>query len=221
MKEHPILFSGPMVKAILDGRKSQARRVVRPQPNETKAAKYQVIKVADYFTGCPQAGLAYYWSNQGCWNSSESFKCRYQVGDKPWVQEIWGVAPCYNELRPSELCLTARQVSWKADDGTVGADTYHRNVDKWRLPVHMPKWAARIWLEITGIRVERVQDIDNDWEDCLKEGVVGKNEACCEVNGLHIKVLWKFRDHWNSLNKKRGFGYDENPWVYIIEFKKI
>jgi len=91
---------------------------------------------------------------------------------------------------------------------------------KWRPSIHMPRWASRITLEVTAVRVERVQNITP--EDCQAEGVrceqhyEGIGNPCDEVRLLHA-----FQDLWNSINAKRGFGWDANPWVWVVGFKRL
>lgn len=187
MSEHPLLFTAEMVKAVLDGRKTQTRRV----PIE----RYR----------------------------------NWKVGDTIWARETWAIKDCgcrvslKKETWPNGWPIKRLQyiASDKAPSKTQKGNPYWWNK---RPSIFMPRWAARIFLEITGLRDERVQDIDNDWEDCLKEGVMGKDEACCDCNGLHIKVLWRFRELWNSINAKRHKGiyaWDKNPEVKVIEFERI
>jgi hypothetical protein len=101
-------------------------------------------------------------------------------------------------------------------------DTYawnweHKSI-KWRPSIHMPRWASRINLEVTNIRVEMVQDIPDG--DISEEGIR------CPIGYLDYPELTdmaenSFRDLWNSINKKRGFGWDENPWVWVVEFRRV
>ena len=201
--EHPILFSGEMVRPILDGRKTQTRRIIKPQPiiNKHDRVVYwneNTRKVINEDLGEPI----------GEWRSIAKLFGKYKVGDRLWVRETWLL---YNHMGtfmgnipkqpPEDL-----SVGYKAD----GLDK--EDLFSWRSPIHIPKWAARIWLEITGIRVERVQEITV--LDAQAEGVIKKETTACN---LTIDMFQRF---WDSLNAKRGFGWDKNPWVWCISFKR-
>lgn len=190
MSEHPILFTGEMVRAILDGRKTQTRRV--------NPARYT----------------------------------SWKKGDRLWVRENWGVAPCYNNLIPSNIPLSsARHVDYRADDGI-----YHGvHVNKWRSSRYMPRWASRITLELTeDVRVERVQEITFD--DCLEEGVILTSAwSDCKAETVMPEDVtiesmdegWRkftievYRDLWDSINAKRGYSWASNPEVAAITFRHI
>ena len=179
MNEKPILFNAAMVQAILDGRKTQTRRVIKRL----------------------------------------SWDCRYAVGDLLWVKEKWRVSREMDNAKPSEF--SGWSVNYK--DGRVCkagfADT---DWGRWRSPLFMPKWAARTWLEITRIRVKKVQDISP--ADSVREGVMG-----CTVDdiakagfpsGSAAIPIHAFRLLWDSINAKRGFSWETNPFVWVIEFKR-
>ena len=224
MNQRPIIMSAEGVRAILDGRKTQTRRVIKPQPpNHVTCCK-------PYCTGTKWP-LAWYWQDKRqLWNSLKPLKCPYgKVGGKLYVRESHKLTKFNRDGERWVRCeyryevdgdKATREFRW-ADIPKPQRNRLRRirTWDKWRPPRFMYKFLARIWLEITNIRVERVQDIDNDWNDCLKEGVMGKNEACCDCHGLYIKVLWRFRELWDSLNAKRGYPWEKNPWVWVIEFK--
>ena len=102
--------------------------------------------------------------------------------------------------------------------GPIGGYVYRADNDpqfegcRWKPSIHMPKWAARIWLEVTGVRVERVQDISE--EDAIAEGIPRGAVQYC---GHAIRL---FRDLWDSINAKRGYPWEVNPWVWVVEFKR-
>lgn len=190
MKERPILFSGELVRAILDGRKTQTRRVVKPRqlhclPHETVDQSIDDMRYS-------QEGL------MRC--------CPYGVpGDRLWVKEKYafgGNGVFYGDRT----------------DGTVRI--------AWNNPLFMPKKYARIWLEIVSVRVERLQEISP--KDAMFEGI--KTQVHLKKIGKFrygIGDVWSsknapdaFRQLWDSLNAKRGFGWDKNPWVWVIEFAK-
>lgn len=206
MKEHPIVFNNEMVQAILDGRKTQTRIIIRPQPYETEMCPVMVCEDVQSPSGYTFASDRF---------DDRHIRAKYQVGDKLWVRERINNG------------LQACNFYYHADNKGVGNHIYKQLCDYgWTLKKvipnnRMPKWATRIWLEIINIRVERVQDIDNNWDDCLREGAVPKDMAICDCNGTHQKALWMFKELWDSLNAKRGCGWDENLWVWVIEFKRI
>lgn len=146
------------------------------------------------------------------------------AGDRLYVKEAWGVAPCYNEVKPRCLVLTARQVSYKAD--TV-VDSHHRNVIKWRSPLFMPKWAARDWYRRTSDRPpERLQEITP--EQAITEGIEqgqahGERAYYLYDTRLHYTPdpIESFQTLWDSINTKPGTRWEDNPWVWPAEFERI
>jgi hypothetical protein len=213
MKEQPILFSTEMVKAILEGRKTQTRRVVVAQTGEWKGK--QPIDVLPMKIPNEWVGLMQHDPNRG-----QVFKCRYgQVGDKLWFKEAWATEKRLDHLEPSEIGNAAIVPLWyKADDNPVIDGEPERG--KWRSGRFMPKWAARIWLEITKVRVEKLQEITE--EDAKAEGcpsIMTRDINYQLIDGV-IPTFW-FEEKWNDLNTKRGYGWDSNCWVWVLEFKKV
>jgi len=202
MKERPILFSGEMVRAILDGRKTVTRRVVK--------AKH--IPFIEKILG----GYL-----DGKWNQRPM---PYgQPGDRLWVRETW---------RPTANCKGYPEgflgVEYRSD-GETRATGHPREPfvyvsplrDKWRPSIHMPRWASRIMLEVTGVRVERLQEITEKGaraEGC--HGMGSNGDAEFPPEGI-ISAVEDFRDLWDSINESRGFGWDKNPWVWVVEFKRV
>lgn len=206
MKERPILFSGPMVRAILGGRKTQTRRVVKPQPNG------EIDNLGD---GQTLISLS----------SNKTWICPYgQPGDRLWVRETWwhdGIS----SKEPSSVCYR--------DSGEMPG--YMRLAgDTWRPSIHMPRWASRITLEITQVRVERLTDITE--EDACAEGIEPPRCTKCGYTKwdaqFHMdhnlcgkpnpeSAVPVFAGLWDSINCKLGFGWDTNPWVWVIEFGRI
>lgn len=202
MTEHPILFSGQMVKAILDGTKTQTRRVVKPQPEG-----YDRIRAEN-------GGV--YGESRGV---SDWFKCPYgKVGDKLWVRETWAINDVkYEHPIPKERPSDLEELIYRAD-GELHEQFEIVDGDlPWKPSIHMPRWASRINLEIVKVRVERLQDISN--EDTEAEGM----DAWCD-DGVHDPgdaQRTQYKELWNKLNEKRGYGWDKNPWVWVVEFKKL
>ncbi len=182
--ERPILFSSPMVRAILDGRKTQTRRVIKPQPEPVM----EVLSDGPHVTYTINA------------RNTSDYHCPYGgAGDRLWVRETW----CPH---------------WAGDDcgegpqGVCYAAT-NREPDplRWRPSIHMPRWASRITLTVTGVRVERVQDITE--ADAEAEG------CCVGVGaGNWRNTVHMFQGLWDSINAKRGYWWDENPWVWVVKF---
>jgi hypothetical protein len=194
MKERPIVFSGPMVLALLAGTKTQTRRVVKPQPCD------------GFHLGFDDMGRLLVPTSSGVL----PVKCPYgQPGDRLWVREAWRVAECYDERRGSDLrfTLSARNVQYAAGEQFLGVVQ-----GRYRHARFMPRWASRILLEVTGVRVERLQEISE--ADANAEG--------CDLPAVdqdwHQCRRW-FRGLWESIN---GHGsWDANPWVRVVEFRRI
>lgn len=200
-----------MVRAILEGRKTQTRRVVRSL-SDNEAINHD----ARYFMRSDGVAVASgaifehdYWVGQYVQR-----RCPYGVpGDRLWVRETW-----FHDFEYDRLFYRA-----DADaDGTVpylvhgcaGGGVGNAHIDRWRPSIHMPRWASRLTLEIKAVRVERLQEISE--EDARAEGVE-KAEA---TDGALSYVLG-FSDLWDSINAKRGYGWHTNPWVWVVEFERV
>jgi hypothetical protein len=218
MKERPILFSGPMVRAILEGAKTQTRRVVKPQP------PWWAEKVHEWAQDGAQ------WRGQVA-DAIWTMRCPYgQSGDQLWVREAWATIVQYDDLKPSEIPKgTARWpvTYYAAHPKSASWNSCHRG--RIRPSIFMPRWASRVMLEVTGVRVERVQDIscaDAEAEGCPMENYHDTRESIKDERGALIQSgrigppAW-FSHLWDSINAKRGFGWDINPWVWVIEFEVL
>jgi len=224
MSEKPILFSGEMVRAILEGRKTQTRRVIKPQPffNEFAIGTYHptiIDKQGEYAPGEAVFGI---WElHDGGW----AIKCPYgQIGDQLWVRETFAAAIENNYLKPSDL--EGLYIYYKANTGNDWERQSTGEVlGQWRPSIHMPRWASRIQIEIKNMSVERVQDVSE--EDAVKEGVLSAQG----IQDYKTKPLSfaagrttpkdAFSELWDSINEKRGFSWDSNPWVWVLEFEVI
>ena len=211
MKERPILFSAPMVRAILDGSKTQTRRVVKPQPIEDRLHDHVERKY----------GLFTWWAGNRTFSIQHQARCPYgQPGDRLWVRETWNVthhsqlAPGENIAKSAEDCVRdnngfmpscAEGVVYAADG--VTSHPVHGKA-RWRPSIHMPRWASRILLEITDVRVERLQDISE--ADAISEGVQHST-----LNDPRVEYRWL----WESINGPDSWA--ANPWVWVIEFQRI
>ncbi|NML34889.1 hypothetical protein HHL14_29200 [Paraburkholderia sp. G-4-1-8] len=209
MKERPILFSGPMVRALLDGSKTQTRRVVKPQPVE------QTGWVGGAYWGRrPARGILP--ADQWCIRDMLQF-CPYgQPGDRLWVRETWrGVVEISAPGAPLEYGVAryvpderyCRRVEYQATQG--------RDSEPWRPSIHMPRWASRITLEVTGVRVDRLQDINED--DAIAEGAT---PSIVGADLEHLKFRAGFQSLWDSLATP-ATNWQANPWVWVIKLKRI
>lgn len=184
----PILFNTEMVRAILDGRKTCTRRLVKPQPDEklTFPLGFVTDSTEKKEVGCFGFGINEYGG------FIQYAKLPYQTGDILYVRETWKKAP--NGYYYYE--------DWQKDDIA--------DVTKWKPSIHMPKEAARIWLKVTDVRVERLQDMTDD--DAEAEG-------CFDYTSTALG----FFDVWDSTIKKSDldrYGWNANPWVWVIKFER-
>lgn len=220
MKERPILFSGSMVRAILDGRKTMTRRVVKPQPPTTTEA------VQTFHHPDPRP---HFWANDGASLLDWAQPCPYgEVGDRLYVRETWQHSN--HPFGPYEPdCL----VFYRADylDDPLGPDL-ERSRDgirrEWRPSIHMPRSVSRVTLEVTGVRVERLQDISE--ADAIAEGIRQHDDRNGWVNECTLpdgkrhfdaSAYGMYCQLWDSLNAARGYGWNVNPWVWVVEFERI
>lgn len=203
MTERPIIFSGPMVRAILDGRKTQTRRAIKLPEDVTEGPRYWTTP-----TGRPQAGYANpgvnYWTPSG----NHIDPCPYGFpGDMLWVRETF--ANMEYECNPPAYTYRADTPStatpgWALPPGV-----------KWKPSIHMPRAAARLFLRVTDVRVERLQDIDES--DAWREGVEPARAGQGDSGPIKTHRTGFVR-LWNKLNEQRGYGWLMNPWVWVVSF---
>lgn len=205
MKERPILFNAPMVRALLDGIKTQTRRVVK-------------VRGLDFVGGGPKDGPD--WNDPSCWgyedlNTAQHwalakgvmvdhvFPCPYgQTGDRLWVREAWGIA--------GEMPHDPGYVEYRADCQGNFNDVGDL-IPRWRPSIHMPRSASRILLEIIGVRVERLNACSD--ADALAEGVDRTNSSIAGYAKERYRRLWEFINGAGS--------WDANPWVWVVEFRTV
>lgn len=213
MKERPILFSGPMIRALLDGRKTQTRRVMKPQPHHSPVG--QMVNLGGPDWAMDDGDLSGQW------------RCPYGVpGDRLWVKETYQVEP--SGLGPV-------RVFYPSDDGDLNvdltgkpdlieqADRLMTEPDVCRPSIHMPRWASRLTLEITDIRVQRLHEISE--ADAIAEGAdqyasstkLRRDRAYDpSLNGIYREG---FSELWEAIN---GAGsWAANPWVWAVSFAVI
>lgn len=239
MKERPILFSGEMVKAILEGRKTMTRRMMKVQP-PNEGADYQVCRI---LAGDRRNVGKYRWVNKNCLAARVNapyFSLPWENVDRLWVKETWAVEESLDAKPPRGF--SAWPVWFKANNAYCcnangfpnhGFHSPNATKGKWRPSIFMPRWASRITLEITDISVERLQDITE--EDAIAEGI----HLCAGIDeegythGYHwgpvsdAELLFNsaadaYRKLWDSINgQKPGKTWNDNPWVWGIEFKEV
>jgi len=213
MTEHPILFSGPMIRAILAGQKTQTRRVIVP-PRPCRLGGHHMFYPGErWWVGeCPTSG---WWAVDDPsgppprWTpSGPGFVCPYGVpGDLLWVRETHFITVCNEAVYRADYPNNAKERGME--------NIPHESDVRWRPSIHMPRWASRLTLCVTDVWVERLQEITI--EDVIAEGLSTKlreHDAECDLRDA-------FRRLWDSNNAKRGYGWDVNPWVWVISFEKV
>lgn len=211
----PILFNTEMVQAIMDGRKSCTRRVVKPQWEECPHCKYvhneYIYDEMAENVYCARCGYPLVPEK----------RAPYQPGDILYVRETWERFECWN-CEGDEKGNCPKEPKKSVLDKTCGCYMYRATDEisgdaKWHPSIHMPKEAARIWLKVTDVRVERLQEITAD--DIRNEGL---SSAAVHCGDMEI-ALKEWENLWNSTIKKSDLGrYDWNasPWVWVIEFER-
>ncbi|MDE9635859.1 hypothetical protein L2W95_20395 [Citrobacter freundii] len=202
-----MIFNGEMVRAILDGRKTQTRRIMKVQPSDgfhPTHNGYDLDLNAHWYTpgvvdknGCLQPAKKDVF---GVADENEGYTCPFgAVGDRIWVRETFCAVPDHEEPAGCSALLYAAD-----GNGPYG---------KWTPSIHMPRWASRLTLEITGVRVERLRDLSED--DAKSEGITPPSGGV--LPGWEYRI--NFRDLWMSIYGADN--WEANPWVWVIEFKVV
>lgn len=222
-----------MVRAILDGRKTQTRRVIKPQPPLDRFGNLdcgrilgpemyhpaKIDKHGEMYPGEPVFGV---YDDNGEWGA----KCSYgRPGDLLWVRETWAwydgmgnecphiLYRADNTIIPADVRKERLEIAAAWQDAAM---MDYRLEDRWRPSIHMPKWISRITLEVTAVRDERLQDISE--EDAKAEGVT---PSLVGFDLDHLKYRAGFQMLWDSINAKRGYDWNSNPWVWVTETEPI
>lgn len=243
MGDRPIIFSAPMVRAILAGRKTQTRRVIKPQPRHG-ATVFQ--------DGARGVWFAHTKTGPGsdC-VEVDAVEPGYSIGDRLWVREAWRVGAWDHNC--GRMCIDFRsdgaadpiwrsvpdpdwfEHNWIKISDELDRKAVPTNADgqylwkrgeaplSWRPGIHMPRWASRLTLTVTDVRVQRLQEISE--EDARAEGVLWvpghgeiKRADLHEGFSNYLNCREGFQVLWDSLNASRGFGWDASPWVVALTF---
>jgi hypothetical protein len=218
-RERPIIFSGDMVRAIIDGRKTMTRRVMKPQPDDDGIVEMGQIGNT--------RGIAYIRGSRG--GHSLRVPCPYgSIGDHLYVRENGWERPSRTPRMMREGADTWERFYYDADDLSDGdRDDFKAWGFKRRPSIHMPRWASRITLEITDVHVERLQEISA--KDILAEGAVerahddkfGHSPVSAFDGKVYLDLMSLWASGWDSINGRRGFGFDTNPYVWCISFRRL
>ncbi len=232
VSEKPILFSGPMVRAILEGRKTQTRRIVKLPPAPNHLGHWEPVT----FGG---DGCTYYDSKMepfeypltaGVFHtrSGETILSRIRSGDTLWVRETHviqrdfeGEPPPFDDGRPIQRHEDGRwlQPHYRATDPEP--ELHYDDIEgpgcRWRPSIHMPRWACRLFLRVESVRVEQLQEITEN--DAVAEGT-----RAVSITDIRRQAVWTerqdFAQLWDEINGKRA-PWESNPWVWVITFERI
>ncbi|MGK4439114.1 hypothetical protein ACSMDG_09120 [Yersinia proxima] len=209
MNEKPILFNAEMVNAILSGRKTQTRRIMKVQPENTHLGLRRILESKN-----SSENGKYFWSQSdacGTKPRSNTFSCTLgQPGDQLWVRECFSDLEDFDFFNPSVPDVISGYWYWADGNPEWG------NWTKPKPSIHMPRRASRINLLITGVRVERLQDISD--LDCCDEGYDG---PAVTADNQWPSITW-YERLWDSIyGKKEGENWEANPWVWCITFERM
>jgi hypothetical protein len=234
MTEKSIPIGGDMVCAILDGRKTQRREVMRVQPPDNR---YQLCTLLDSTTKADKKNIGkFHWQIVGggmrvLASDDRYFTPRYQVGDHLWVKETFrhfGNSRCLDGIsliRAHVIYQADNEVrvrhlgEWKNFSTAPKKAWWNTGKCPWTPSIHMPRWASRITLLVKEVSAERLQCITPS--DAKAEGDIERSGFPeFHARGALCHVRW-FRSLWDSINAKRGYGWDTNPWVWVYKFEHI
>lgn len=234
MTVRPILFSGPMVRALLAGRKTQTRRVMKPQPEFLQFYEHdgEVVHDSSHRSWCSHGRAHGRYSDE--YSASMAEVSGYTVGDLLYVREAWRVAADLDELSPKDL-LPMVSVRYEANSALNAGGLPIANPGRLRPGMHMLRQHSRLTLRVTGVRVEPLAGITStdSASEGMREwptGLPGNEQSVWGIDGpdgdldqdlAGFTPEGAFRRLWNSLNEKRGLGWDQNPWVVAVTFEVI
>lgn len=230
MTERPILFSGPMVRAILAGTKTVTRRLVKPAPVRWVTPREECATTPEVWQTTGHSGR---WSCHGA-TGDETRACPFGVpGDRLWVRETW--AAVHFSAEYVDGFPTGYSDDWEGSktipkdscDGywvpQYAADPHHETSAEdrgwaWRPSIHMPRWASRLTLEVVSVRVERLQEITE--EDARAEGITNLRTQTGPTTLAGRPWATESRLLWDSINGERA-SWESNPWVWRVEFTRM
>lgn len=222
VKEHPILFSAPMIQALFAGRKTQTRRMMKPQP---------ILLPPGYcnpkgrWSWDPNRDHHNLWEidenpNLGDWAAWRLSMCPYgEVGDRLWIKETFF---CNSFDYPEATDHSRENLYYRADgEPDMEGETIGKEGGGWKPSIFMPRWASRLTLEITGVRVEQVQSITVD--DIYNEGIRPVRDGKMLLHHSPATDA-AYREDWQALwddinGKKRGASFADNPWCWVLNFR--
>jgi len=229
-RERPILFSGPMVRAILDNRKTQTRRVVKPPKDHCDDGRPMLYDLSRAFADngylhVPFAHPGDGWQKQPIDDTRIRHYAPWDEGDLLWVRETWATSEDIDG-RPV-MVYRAGGTRLIGPDGESVHHGEHRCtalVTTWRPSIYMPRWASRLTLEITAVRVERLKEISE--ADAIAEGIVVSDKYAYSPSGVarfrdYDGARVSFAELWNAIYAKADRGWDANPWVWVLAFRRI
>ncbi|MBF0308104.1 MAG: hypothetical protein HQL56_01060 [Magnetococcales bacterium] len=199
MKERPIIFNAESIRAILDGRKTVTRRVIKPQPIKDK--RNPDYRLPSWSLRQGRSCCEWFFGPQ---NSTKNGSLRFwrspygERGDRLWVKEAW---------MPMECCQD--RVLYRTDDAAGHIE------DGWKSPLFMPRSVSRIILDVVDVWAERLHELT--LEEFCKEAIpLPKNN-----NAFMDPAKQCFAEYWDSINAKRGYPWEDNPWVWRVEFRRV
>lgn len=217
--EHPLLFSAPMVQAILDGVKTQTRRWVTPRTSLVNGVSPCMKSDPDIISAWPNLDFGKAWVDKGPSpagnpgpylkvpggdDSVQRVYSRIQPGDQLWVRETW----CTPDPDPKVVVYRADMTSEQMREERAIRRICSSSCAPWRPSIHMPRWASRLTLEVTEVRVQRLQDIS-------------AHDALCAGVGTPC-ILDNFQRLWDAIYGERpGCSWADNPWVWAISFRRV
>lgn len=232
IKERPIIMTAESVRAILDGRKTQTRRVLKFQPPSDAYELCTLMSTTDRDEKKHEGKKHWVEMDDDGFTildaTEDFFRVPYQIGERRWVRETWasygGTKDLYHRAKEN----IQYRATWDNDTRRPDWHWYSDQPfcdDHWRSPIYMPRWASRLSLEVTDAKVERVQDISID--GAKAEGIEGGGVSWWggyysgTAKIMHGNARSAFESLWDTINAKRGYSWESNPWVWAVTFRRV